>query len=77
MQLKDMKIGNKARIVRLTSNNKEYRHRLIAMGLIPGTELTVSRIAPLGDPVEIQVRGFALSLRKHEAAVLQLEEVLV
>lgn len=76
MQLKDMKIGNKARIVRLSSGEKGYRHRLICMGLIPGTELTVSRIAPLGDPVEIQVRGFALSLRKGEASILQLEEVL-
>lgn len=77
MQLKDMKIGNKARIVRLSSGEKGYRHRLISMGLIPGTELTVSRIAPLGDPIEIQVRGFALSLRKGEAGILQLEEVLV
>ncbi len=76
MRLKDMKIGDKARIVRLSSGEKGYRHRLISMGLIPGTELIVSRIAPLGDPVEIHVRGFALSLRKEEASVLQLEEVL-
>jgi len=76
MQLKDMKIGATARIMRLSSGEKSYRHRLISMGLIPGTELTVSRIAPLGDPIEIQVRGFALSLRKGEASILQLEEVL-
>jgi len=76
VRLKDMKIGDKARIVRLSSGEKGYRHRLISMGLIPGTELIVSRIAPLGDPVEIHVRGFALSLRKEEASVLQLEEVL-
>ena len=76
MQLKDMKIGKLARIVGLSAGNKGYRHRLISMGLIPGTELVVSRIAPLGDPVEILVRGFALSLRKNEADLLQLEEVL-
>jgi len=52
-----------------------YRQRLIAMGLIPGTEFTVSRMAPLGDPIEILVRGFALSLRKHEASILQIVEV--
>jgi ferrous iron transport protein A len=76
MQLKNMKIGAKARIIGLLAGEKTYRHKLIAMGLIPGTELTVTRIAPLGDPVEIAVRGFALSLRKHEASLLQLEEVV-
>jgi ferrous iron transport protein A len=76
MQLKDMKVGSKARIVRLTSGEKNYRHRLISLGLIPGAELIVSRIAPLGDPVEIKIGGFALSLRKDEASILQLEEVL-
>jgi ferrous iron transport protein A len=45
------------------------------MGLTPGTEFTVTRHAPLGDPVEIQVRGFNLSLRKAEADALRVEEV--
>ncbi len=75
MQLKDLKVGSKARIIALTAGEKTYRHRLIAMGLLPGTELTVLRMAPLGDPVEICVRGFALSLRKQEASILKLEEV--
>ncbi|MCD6039202.1 MAG: feoA [Gammaproteobacteria bacterium] len=77
MRLKDMKIGVKARIVRLSLGKKGYRHRLISMGLIPGTELMVSQIAPLGDPIKIQVRGFILSLRKEEAHILELEEVAV
>jgi ferrous iron transport protein A len=50
-----------------------YRQKLIAMGLLPGTEFTVSRIAPLGDPVEILVRGFALSIRKNEANILNIQ----
>jgi ferrous iron transport protein A len=75
MQLKNMKIGEKARIISLLSGEKVYRHKLIAMGLLPGTELIVTRIAPLGDPIEMTVRGFTLSLRKHEATILQLEEV--
>ena len=45
------------------------------MGLTPGTEFTVTRVAPLGDPVEILVRGFKLSLRKDEAAALVVEEL--
>lgn len=75
MQLKDLKVGSKARIIGLAKGEKVYRQRLIAMGLLPGTELSVLRMAPLGDPVEINVRGFALSLRKNEASILQLEEV--
>lgn len=74
MQLKNMKIGAKACITRLLSGEKTYRHKLIAMGLIPGTRLVITRIAPLGDPIEITVRGVALSLRKHEASILLLEE---
>lgn len=73
MHLSDLKIGNKARIVSLMAGDKFYRQRLIAMGLIPGTEFIVSRIAPLGDPIEILVRGYALSLRKSEAHILQIE----
>ena len=75
MQVSDLKIGNKARIVAIIGGEKSYRHRLIAMGLLPGTEFTVSRMAPLGDPIEILVRGFTLSLRKHEANILQIEKI--
>lgn len=44
------------------------RRRLLEMGLLPGTELTVVRRAPLGDPIEVRLRGYSLSLRKSEAA---------
>jgi ferrous iron transport protein A len=76
MNLAQMTVGQKGRIVRIQAGEAAYRQRLIAMGLIPGTEFLVSRIAPLGDPVEITVRGFALSLRKNEAGILQIERVL-
>ncbi|TCV78172.1 FeoA-like protein [Methylomonas methanica] len=45
------------------------------MGLTPGTEFTITRFAPMGDPVEIKIRGFSLSLRKNEASVLLIEKV--
>lgn len=75
MQFSDLKPGLKARIVSLKSGDKTYRQRLIAMGLIPGTIFTVSRMAPFGDPIEIIVRGFALGLRKAEASILQIEKI--
>ncbi|MEO8402427.1 MAG: FeoA family protein [Gammaproteobacteria bacterium] len=75
MQISEMKIGSKGRITGMLSGDALYRHRLISMGLLPGTEFIVSRIAPLGDPIEITVRGFALSLRKGEASILTIEKV--
>ena len=77
MQLSEMKTGSKGRIIRIRPGEPLYRHRLISMGLLPGTEFIVSRIAPLGDPIEITVRGFALSLRKNEASILKIEQVMV
>ena len=73
MRVNELKIGQKATILALAGGAKAYRQRLIAMGLIPGTELMLTRIAPLGDPIEIHVRGVALCLRQHEAAILELE----
>jgi len=75
MQVIDLKIGDKVRVVALQQGDVIYRKQLIAMGLIPGTEFTVLRMAPFGDPIEICVRGFALSLRKSEANLLKIEEV--
>jgi len=76
MQLSEMKMGSKGRIINIQSGESLYRHRLISMGLLPGTEFIISRIAPLGDPIEITVRGFALSLRKNEANILKIEQVI-
>lgn len=75
MQFSDLEVGKHAKITAIQPGEPVYRKRLIAMGLLPGTAFTVTRIAPLGDPIEILVRGFALSLRKAEANILVIEEV--
>lgn len=75
MNFHDLKIGQRARVKAYAQGDKVYRQRLTAMGILPGTEFVVTRIAPLGDPIEIEIRGFALSLRKDEAAIIQIEEV--
>jgi ferrous iron transport protein A len=64
--------GDRARVVALARGNRQYRERLLAFGLTPGTALEVVRTAPLGDPIEIRVRGFALSLRRDEAAAVSV-----
>ncbi len=68
--LGDLAVGCTGRVVGYETNLRRYKAKLLAMGLTPGTEFTVIRRAPLGDPIEIQVRGFKLSLRKDEANAL-------
>ena len=71
--LQEMAIGETGKVSGYVKGASVYREKLLAMGLTRGTKITVERIAPLGDPVEIQVRGFALSLRKDEASALIVE----
>ncbi len=73
--LKNLVIGDLAKIVGFEPAGRAYRKKLLAMGLTPGTEFSVTRFAPMGDPVEIKLRGFALTLRKDEASVLQIEKL--
>ncbi|BAE51536.1 Ferrous iron transport protein A [Paramagnetospirillum magneticum AMB-1] len=71
VSLQDMKPGDSARVVGFAKGERDYRQRLLAMGLTPGAEFSVTRVAPMGDPVEITVRNFTLTLRKAEAAILR------
>lgn len=70
--LSTFKVGDKGKVVGLSKANRVYRQKLLAMGLTPGTHFIVNRMAPLGDPIELMVRGYGLSLRKHEAAILEV-----
>ena len=72
--LGEMKVGESAQVSGYAKGAKGYRHKLLAMGLTPGTAFRVTRVAPMGDPVEIELRGFSLSLRKDEASALQVKQ---
>jgi len=65
--LKELSVGNSAKVVRILGDSS-LKRRLLDMGLVPGTGITVSTIAPLGDPIDIIVKGYHLSLRKEEAS---------
>lgn len=75
LTLKELQVGDHAKITGFLASGGAYRRKLLAMGLTPGTEIHVTRVAPMGDPVEIRVRGFALSVRRAEAAALSVEKV--
>ena len=71
--LGQLAVGEKATVKGFAAGQKEYRAKLLAMGLTKGIELQITRVAPLGDPLEVSVRGFSLSLRKAEAAAVLIE----
>lgn len=73
MKLSELRVGEDAAVTGYADGSQGYRARLMAMGLTPGTLFRLKRVAPLGDPVEIEVRGFSLSLRRAEADVIRVE----
>jgi ferrous iron transport protein A len=75
MKIKDMEIGQTGKVLRYIGDDRNYRHKLLRMGLVNGVKFQLLRKAPMGDPVEIVLAGFNLSLRKHEAEALEIEVV--
>ncbi len=68
-----IQVGGKARISGFTAVETNFRRKLLALGLMPGAEVEVRRVAPLGDPIQVQLRGASVSLRKQEAAIIEVE----
>ncbi|MCF6203253.1 MAG: Fe(2+) transporter permease subunit FeoB [Methylococcaceae bacterium] len=75
ISLKEMSVGDTGRVVGFDKSFLPYRQKMLAMGLTPGTEFTIIRIAPLGDPIEIRVRGTDLSLRQKEVSAIRIERL--
>jgi ferrous iron transport protein A len=71
MTLSELKPGQTGIVTRVTLNN--LRKRIIDMGVVNGTRIFVKKLAPLGDPMEIVVRGYLLTIRKAEARAIQIE----
>ena len=72
--LKDVKVGESATVTGLTGAGA-LKRRIMDMGLTKGTRVHVRKVAPLGDPLELTVRGYELSIRKDEAASVEVSEV--
>ncbi len=75
MQIKELVRGDRVRLVDFGSTESQYRRRLLSLGVTCGVEFSVIRVAPLGCPVQIEVRGTSLTLRKEEASQLVLERL--
>ena len=70
--LKDVKCGHTVRVVRVNGEGAVRRH-IMHMGITRGTQITVRKTAPLGDPLELTLRGYELSLRKADAEMIDVE----
>lgn len=73
MTLDTLKIGQDA-VISKVGGEGELRCRFLDMGLIPGTKVRVRKVAPMGDPIEIELRGYELTIRKEDARQIEVTE---
>ena len=71
MSLKDVPVGQTVRVVKIDGDGA-VRRRIMDMGITKGTELYVRKVAPLGDPVQLTVRGYELTVRKNDADIIKV-----
>lgn len=74
MTLKDATVGSKVKVVKIEGQGVVKR-RIMDMGITKGVEMNIRKVAPLGDPIEVTVRGYELSLRKADAQMIQVEKI--
>lgn len=73
--LSDLKIGQRAKVLGLHLDKPEVRRHLLDMGITKGTEILIKKIAPMGDPVDIELRGYELCIRKEEMRNIDVEVI--
>ncbi len=73
--LDNVEINRKCKVVEIQSENIATRRRILDMGITPGVEITIIKTAPFGDPLEVKLRGYALSFRNVDAKSIIVEEV--
>lgn len=74
MTLKDAQVGSTAKVVKIHGEGA-YKRRIMDMGITKGSEIFIRKVAPLGDPVEVTIRGYELSLRKADAECVDVQTV--
>lgn len=75
-KLSEFLVGEKG-VVKMVFGEGQIRRRIFDMGVTPGVEIILRKKAPLGDPIEINVRGYELTLRKTEAQVIEMQDVVM
>lgn len=75
MKLDELKIGQKAKVLKLDVENKEIRRHLLDMGITRGVEVKIKKIAPMGDPIDIELRDYQLCIRKADLNKIEVEVI--
>ena len=71
--LAELVVGQKARVLKLNEDNKAIRRHLLDMGVTRGVEITIKKIAPMGDPIDIGLRDYELCIRKEDLSKIEVE----
>lgn len=71
--LSELKVGQRAKVLKLYENNKPLRRHLLDMGITRGVEITIKKVAPLGDPIDLHLRDYELCLRKEDLSKIEVE----
>lgn len=75
MKLSNLRINKKAKVVSVNILNQSVKRHILEMGLVKGTIIRACKIAPMGDPISIELRGYELAIRKEEAKFIEVEVI--
>ena len=75
MKLCELKKGEKGKVIAINTNNIKLRRRILDMGLTLGTQVKIKKIAPFGDPISVELRGYELCLRKSELSNIEVDKL--
>lgn len=75
MKLDELKVGQKAKVLNLNVENKEIRRHLLDMGITRGVEVKIKKVAPMGDPIDIELRDYELCIRKADLSKIEVEVI--
>ena len=75
MNLSELKVGQESKVLKLDVTNKEIRRHLLDMGLTRGVKVKIKKIAPMGDPIDIELRGYELCISKSDLKNIQVEVI--
>lgn len=73
--LSDLNVGQKAKVLKISESNKVIRRHLLDMGITRGVEITIKKIAPMGDPIDLSLRDYELCIRKEDLRKIEVEVV--
>ena len=73
--LSELEVGQKAKVLKLKEENKAIRRHLLDMGITRGVEITIKKVAPMGDPIDLQLRDYELCLRKEDLNKIEVEVI--